>query len=101
MIEKLGIIGAGQMGNGIAHVAAVAGYDVLLLDVDQGRLDAALETIEKNLARQVRRDQLSAVDKEEALARIATTLDYADFAARTQENFERLFAKAAAWEPAR
>ena len=80
MIEKLGIIGAGQMGNGIAHVAAIAGYDVLLLDVDQERLDAALEMIEKNLARQVRRDQLSAVDKEEALARIATTLDYADFA---------------------
>ena len=44
MIEKLGIIGGGQMGNGIAHVAAIAGYDVLLLDVDQGRLDAALET---------------------------------------------------------
>ena len=80
MIEKLGIIGGGQMGNGIAHVAAIAGYDVLLLDVDQRRLDAALETIDKNLARQVRRDQLSAVDKEEALARIATTLDYADFA---------------------
>ena len=80
MIEKLGIIGAGQMGNGIAHVAAVAGYDVLLLDVDQGRLDAALETIEKNLARQVRRDLLSAEDKEAALGRIATTLDYAKFA---------------------
>tara|TARA_B100000676_G_scaffold303640_1_gene354479 strand:+ start:1706 stop:2578 length:873 start_codon:yes stop_codon:yes gene_type:complete len=80
MIEKLGIIGGGQMGNGIAHVAAIAGYDVLLLDVDQDRLDAALGTIERNLARQVRRDQLSAADKEEALARIAMTLDYADFA---------------------
>ncbi len=80
MIEKLGIIGAGQMGNGIAHVAAVAGYDVLLLDVDQGRLEAALETIEKNLARQVRRGLLSIEDKEAALGRIATTFDYADFA---------------------
>ena len=80
MIEKLGIIGAGQMGNGIAHVAAVAGYEVLLLDVDQGRLEAALETIEKNLARQVRRGLLSIEDKEAALGRIATTFDYADFA---------------------
>ena len=80
MIEKLGIIGAGQMGNGIAHVAALAGYDVLLLDVDQGRLEAALETIENNLARQVRRDLLSIEDKEAALGRITTTLDYADFA---------------------
>ena len=80
MIEKLGIIGAGQMGNGIAHVAAVAGYEVLLLDVDQGRLDTALETVEKNLARQVRRGLLSAEGKEGALSRIATTLDYADFA---------------------
>ena len=80
MIEKLGIIGAGQMGNGIAHVAALAGYDVLLLDVDQGRLEAALETIENNLARQVRRDLLSIEDKEAALGRIATTFDYADFA---------------------
>ena len=80
MIGKLGIIGAGQMGNGIAHVAALARYDVLLLDVDQGRLEAALETIENNLARQVRRDLLSIEDKEAALGRIATTFDYADFA---------------------
>ena len=79
MIEKIGIIGAGQMGNGIAHVAAIAGYGVRLLDVDQERLEAALETIEKNLARQVRRNLLSAEDKETALGRISTTLDYADF----------------------
>ena len=59
MIEVIGIIGAGQMGNGIAHVSSVAGYSVQLLDMDQERLDAALATIEKNMARQVRPDEMS------------------------------------------
>ncbi|PPR63949.1 MAG: putative 3-hydroxybutyryl-CoA dehydrogenase [Alphaproteobacteria bacterium MarineAlpha4_Bin2] len=81
MIDKIGVIGAGQMGNGIAHVAAVAGYGVILLDVNQNRLDCAIGTIEKNLTRQVRRNLLSAEDKEAALERILTTLCYADFGA--------------------
>ena len=79
MIERIGVIGAEQMGNGIAHVASVAGYSVQLLDMDQERLDAALATIEKNMARQVRRTLLSDEDKAAALGRIQTSLDYASF----------------------
>ncbi len=79
MIEKIGVIGAGQMGNGIAHVAAVSGHDVVLLDTDQAQLDAAVETITENLARQVRRKLLSDADRISALERIVTTLDYAAF----------------------
>ncbi|MEC7302444.1 MAG: 3-hydroxybutyryl-CoA dehydrogenase [Pseudomonadota bacterium] len=79
MIERIGVIGAGQMGNGIAHVSSVAGYSVQLLDMDQERLDAALATIEKNMARQVRRTLLSDEDKAAALGRIQTSLDYASF----------------------
>ena len=79
MIEKIGIIGAGQMGNGIAHVAAVAGCSVVMLDLDQQRIDAGLETITQNLARQVRRNLLSESDRSAAFDRISTTLDYADF----------------------
>ena len=79
MIERIGVIGAGQMGNGIAHVASVAGYNVQLLDMDQERLDAALATIDKNMARQVRRTLLSDEDKAAALGRIQTSLDYASF----------------------
>ncbi len=59
MIERIGVIGAGQMGNGIAHVASVAGYDVQLLDTDKERLELAIVTIEENMARQVRRTLLS------------------------------------------
>jgi 3-hydroxybutyryl-CoA dehydrogenase len=51
-IRTVGVIGAGQMGNGIAHVCAVAGYDVLLNDADAPRIDAAIQTITKNLTRQ-------------------------------------------------
>jgi 3-hydroxybutyryl-CoA dehydrogenase len=79
MIEKIGIIGAGQMGNGIAHVAAVAGCSVVLLDLDQQRIDTGLETLTQNLARQVRRNLLSESDRSAAFDRISTTLDYADF----------------------
>ena len=79
MIKRIGVIGAGQMGNGIAHVSSVAGYSVQLLDMDQERLDAALATIEKNMARQVRRTLLSDEDKAAALGRIQTSLDYASF----------------------
>jgi 3-hydroxybutyryl-CoA dehydrogenase len=69
-IQKVGVIGAGQMGGGIAHVFALAGFDVLLHDVDEGRIAAALKTIEKNLSRQVAKGALSEGDKATALARI-------------------------------
>jgi len=79
MIKTIGVIGAGQMGNGIAHVAALAGYDVKLLDIDQKRLDKALETIARNMDRQIRRKMIAEKDKSAALARIDTGLDYAMF----------------------
>ncbi|TDL76283.1 3-hydroxybutyryl-CoA dehydrogenase [Palleronia sediminis] len=77
-IETVGIIGAGQMGNGIAHVFAQAGYDVMLTDVDADALRAAISTIESNLGRQVSRDKITAADRDAALARIATTPTLAD-----------------------
>ena len=52
-IKQVGVIGAGQMGTGIAHVCALGGYDVLLHDVSQERLEAGLETIKRNMSRQV------------------------------------------------
>lgn len=74
-IKSIGVVGAGQMGNGIAHVMAMAGYDVLLNDITQDALDAAVARIDKNLERQVTRDKISAVDKAEAMSRIQTTLE--------------------------
>ncbi len=72
-IQKIGIVGAGQMGNGIAHVMALAGYDVLLNDISSDALRAALQTIDGNLVRQVTRGKVSEADKDAALARIRTT----------------------------
>ena len=72
-INTVGVIGAGQMGNGIAHVFAVAGYEVTLCDISQEQLDKALALIEKNLDRQVQREKISAADRDAALARIRTT----------------------------
>jgi 3-hydroxybutyryl-CoA dehydrogenase len=79
-IITAGIIGAGQMGNGIAHVCAQAGIQVVLLDVDQSQLDSAVATISRNLDRQVKRGTLTAGAKDEALALITATTDYAAFA---------------------
>ncbi|SFE45979.1 3-hydroxybutyryl-CoA dehydrogenase [Roseivivax sediminis] len=72
-IRTVGVVGAGQMGNGIAHVMAVAGYDVLLNDVSEDALERAVETITKNLDRQVSREKISAEDRDAAMARIRTT----------------------------
>ena len=77
-IRKVGIVGAGQMGNGIAHVMALAGYDVMLNDISDDALKAALDTIDTNLERQVSREKISADDKAAALARIATTKTLTD-----------------------
>ena len=67
------------MGNGIAHVGALAGRDIRLLDVEQDQLDTAMSVIDGNMERQVRREVISAKDKAAALARIKTGLDYAMF----------------------
>ena len=72
-IQKIGIIGAGQMGNGIAHVMSLAGYDVLLNDVNEDALAQAMAHIDKNMERQVSRDKISAEDKAAAIGRIITT----------------------------
>ena len=72
-VKTIGIVGAGQMGNGIAHVMALAGYDVLLNDVSPDALTSAVSLIDKNLSRQVGRGKISEDAKNEALARISTT----------------------------
>ncbi len=78
-ISSIGIVGAGQMGNGIAHVAALAGIPVALLDVKEEALAKALATIGKNLDRQVSKGAITEADKAAALARIKTGTDYAMF----------------------
>jgi 3-hydroxybutyryl-CoA dehydrogenase len=76
-INKIGVIGAGQMGNGIAHVAALAGFDVLLNDISEDRIKAGLATINGNLARQVSRQRISEDERKIALTHImpAETLE--------------------------
>jgi 3-hydroxybutyryl-CoA dehydrogenase len=76
-IERIGVIGAGQMGNGIAHVCALAGYNVLLNDVKAERIEAAFEIISGNLSRQVARGKITDADKDRALKNIqpAKSLD--------------------------
>ena len=80
-IKKVGVIGAGQMGNGIAHVCALAGYDVALHDADADRIRSGLATINGNMAKQVSKGVVSETDRQEALTRIAVaekTEDLAD-----------------------
>lgn len=80
IIEKIGIVGAGQMGNGIAHVCALAGYEVILNDIDEEQLDKALQTIDHNMTRQVARGTISEQDKVAALNHITTTKSIEGFA---------------------
>jgi len=79
-INKLGVIGAGLMGNGIAHVAALSGIPVVLMDVQQQALDRALATMAKNMERQVSNGSVSSADRDAALARIVTATDNSAFA---------------------
>lgn len=80
-IGKIGVIGAGQMGNGIAHVMALAGYDVIMSDVSQEALDRAMATIRNNMSRQASRGKISQAEMEAALARITPTLSLPDIGA--------------------
>ena len=80
MIQTIGIVGAGQMGNGIAHVLAVAGYKVLLTDTSSTQINKALPAIEKNLNRQVSRDRLDHAKALDALSRIQTVTDLPELA---------------------
>jgi len=79
-IEFVGVVGAGTMGNGIAHVMASRGQRVLLCDVDQRLLDRALETIRKNLDREVAKNKIAPQDKSAALERIQLTVQRAELA---------------------
>ncbi|MEO0894711.1 MAG: 3-hydroxybutyryl-CoA dehydrogenase [Pseudomonadota bacterium] len=77
-IAAVGVVGAGQMGNGIAHVMAAAGYQVLLNDVSQEALDKGVATIRGNMERQVVRNKMAEADMEAALRRITPTLTLSD-----------------------
>ena len=74
-IHKLGVVGAGQMGNGIAHVAAAAGLSVVLVDVDEGFLRKARATIEKNFEREIAKGKRTAEERAAALERLSETTD--------------------------
>lgn len=74
-IKTVGIIGAGQMGSGIAHVCALSGYNVLIHDVSADQIDKALASIEKNMSRQVAKEKLTETDKTAALARISAAAE--------------------------
>ena len=77
-IRTVGIVGAGQMGNGIAHVFALAGFEVLLNDITQAALDKAVALIDRNMERQVSRGKIAETDRQAALGRIRTTMKLAD-----------------------
>jgi 3-hydroxybutyryl-CoA dehydrogenase len=78
-IRTVGVIGAGQMGSGIAHVCALAGYGVRLTDINDEALQRGIEAIDKNLERQVARGKVKEDDKRATIGRIKTGLDYAMF----------------------
>ena len=78
-IQKVGVIGAGQMGNGIAQVCGLAGIDVALNDVSEERVNAGLATINGNMARQIARGQIDEAQRKAALQRIRPAPTYADF----------------------
>lgn len=75
-IKKIGVIGAGQMGSGIAHVAALSGYDVFMSDLNDDRLEKALSGIKRNIARQVAKGKVTEGAKTDALSRIKTSTGY-------------------------
>jgi len=80
-ITTIGVVGAGQMGNGIAHQAALSGFDVVLSDVDEQTLERALDTLTRNLERQQRKDLISPAQATECVKRIRTTTNLTDHGA--------------------
>jgi len=77
-IKRVGVIGAGQMGSGIAHVCALAGYEVLLNDIARAKIDESLTVIDRNMSRQVARGIVGEIDKREAFLRITPVEDLAE-----------------------
>jgi 3-hydroxybutyryl-CoA dehydrogenase len=99
-MKTIGVIGAGTMGNGIAHISALNGYEVILVDISQDFLHKGLATINKNMARQVSKEKISQSDMDEALTRITGVtdlreLDFADLvveaATENQSLKEKIF----------
>ena len=78
-IKKVGVIGAGQMGNGIAHVLSLGGYDVVLNDIDKSTLEKAPHNIKNNLERQVNSKKISAEESNAALKAISYTMSFEEF----------------------
>ncbi|MBO0347107.1 3-hydroxybutyryl-CoA dehydrogenase [Roseibium sp. CAU 1637] len=74
-LKKIGVIGAGQMGSGIAHVCAVAGFDVVLSDISKDKIESGLASINGNLVRQVQKEQITEAERDAALARISAAGD--------------------------
>ncbi|MGI9512207.1 MAG: 3-hydroxybutyryl-CoA dehydrogenase [Anderseniella sp.] len=79
-IKKIGVIGAGQMGSGIAHVCALSGYDVGLYDITADKIEEGLATINGNMARQVKSDKITEADRKAALERISPYSSFEQFA---------------------
>jgi len=79
-MEQVGVIGAGTMGNGIAHVFAASGYQVILCDIEQSIVDRAVNTISKNLDRAVSKSKITEAQKNETLQRIQLVTDRAALA---------------------
>ncbi len=79
-IKTVGVVGAGQMGSGIAHVCALCGYDVVLNDIGAEQIDAGLNTIKKNLERQIAKGAITQEAADAALARIKPATDFSGFA---------------------
>jgi 3-hydroxybutyryl-CoA dehydrogenase len=79
-LHRIGVIGAGQMGGGIAHVCALAGFDIVVTDLNEETLQRGREAMDRNLSRQVSRGKISEEDKNAALGRITMGTDYALFA---------------------
>ncbi len=79
-IKKIGIIGAGQMGSGIAHVFALAGYDIALNDLDSDAINAAIGQIEKNMGRQLAKDKITKDDLEAGVKKLHATPSFNDLA---------------------
>jgi 3-hydroxybutyryl-CoA dehydrogenase len=80
-VRTIGVVGAGQMGCGVAHVAAAAGFRVMLTDIDGGIIDQGVESISTNLERQIRRGTVAADQRDAVLARISTSTHVTDQAA--------------------
>src|ERR687893_52703 len=79
-IKKVGVVGCGLMGHGISQVSAQSGYDVVVREVSQEKLDSGLGKIKKQLGRAVEKGRMEQPDADAVLARITPTLDYQDFA---------------------